>query len=295
MSASTSADPGADPGVNAPAVIDLDALTSKLAELGPLYQTASPFPHIALDEFLLSEVARRAEDEFPPVDHGRWVNYVHANERKFANTDPTTWGSTLQSLWTALTSPPFVQFLSELTGIEGLIIDDSLEGAGLHQTQAGGFLNMHADFTVHPRKRHWRRRVNLIVYLNNDWPPEYGGELELWSRDMKRREEVIAPVGNRAVIFTTGADTWHGHPDPLRCPADTARRSLAICYYTDEENPVARSTEYRARPEDRAKAILIYADKEMVRGYDWIKRRMGLSDRFTSKFLGGRRHHKPPS
>ena len=248
---------------------------------------------MAIDEFLLPDMARAAEREFPQSDHGHWVNYVHANERKFANREPTTWGPILQALWSELTSPRFVQFLSRLTGIDGLITDDSLEGAGLHQTQAGGFLNIHADFTVHPHQRHWRRRANLLVYLNEEWSREYGGDLELWSRDMTRCEEVIAPIGNRAVIFTTGADTWHGHPDPLRCPPDTARRSLAIYHYTDEDDPVARSTEYRARPGDGAKAILICLDKEAVRLCDWIKRRIGLSDEFTSRFLGGRRR-KPP-
>ena len=111
---------------------------------------------------------------------------------------------------------------------------------------------------------------------------------------MKRREEAIAPIGNRAVVFTTGADTWHGHPDPLCCPPDTARRSLALYYYTEEDRPAARSTEYRARPHDGAKAVLIYADKEAVRVYDWIKRRADLSDQFMGKFLGGRRRGKPP-
>jgi len=270
-------------------VVDLDVLERSLPVLRSQYQLASPFPHIALDSFLLPEVVRRAEAEFPAVDHDHWINYVHANERKFSNTDPTSWGPTLQSVWRELTSPRFMAFLSGLTGIDNLISDDSLEGAGLHQTQAGGYLNIHADFTVHPRKRHWRRRANLLVYLNADWPPEYGGDLELWSRDMKVREEVIAPVGNRAVVFTTGADTWHGHPDPLRCPPETARRSLAVYYYTEEDHPTARSTEYRARPDDGAKALLIYADKEAVRAYDWIKRRVGLSDQFTGKFLGGRR------
>lgn len=293
-SPSTSADRGAERWVDTPTVIDLDALERDLPELRSRYQSASPFPHVAMDNFLVPEVARRAESEFPPLDHDHWINYVHTNERKFANTDPATWGPALQSVWEALTSPRFVRFMSGLTGIADLLTDDSLEGAGLHQTQTGGFLNIHADFTVHPRQQHWRRRANLLVYLNEDWPAAYGGDLELWSRDMKTREQVIAPIGNRAVVFTTGADTWHGHPDPLRCPPDTARRSMAIYYYTADETPVARSTEYRARPGDGAKSMLIFADKHILRAYDTMKRRVGFSDDFVSKFLGIGRRKKPP-
>jgi hypothetical protein len=64
-----------------------------------------------------------------------------------------------------LNSPEFVEWLSELTGIPGLIADTDLEGGGLHQSGRGGFLNIHADFTMHHYHKHWRRRVNLILYL----------------------------------------------------------------------------------------------------------------------------------
>ncbi len=285
MSGGMSTDHGSGAAVEQ--VLDLDALARQLPELRTRYATAPPFPHVALDGFLRPDVAHAAVLEVPPVDREHWVNYVHANERKFANTDPSTWGPTLRAVWEEMTSPRFLRFLGELTGIEGLVADPSLEGAGLHQTRSGGFLNIHADFTVHPHRRHWHRRVNLLVYLNEDWLPEYGGDLELWSRDMRTRVEVVAPLANRAVVFTTGADTWHGHPDPLRCPPGRARQSLAIYYYTVEDAPVARSTEYRARPGDGAKSVVIWLDKELVRSYDWVKRRVGLSDRAWARMLGG--------
>ena len=68
-----------------------------------------------------------------------------------------------------LNSAAFVAWLSELTGIPDLIADPSLEGGGLHQSGTGGFLNVHADFTTHRHQKHWRRRVNVIVYLNPHW------------------------------------------------------------------------------------------------------------------------------
>lgn len=274
-------------GATTAPVLDLDGLRAQLPELRERYAAAAPFPHMAFDDFLYPDVAHAAVGEVPPVDRAHWTNYVHANERKFANTDPTTWGPTLQAVWEQLTSEEFRTFLGELTGIGGLVADPSLEGAGLHQTAPGGFLNIHADFTVHPHHRHWHRRVNVLVYLNEDWLPEYGGDLELWSRDMRTKVEVVAPLANRAVVFSTGADTWHGHPEPLTCPAGRARQSLAVYFYTVEDAPVARSTEYRARPGDGARAVVIWLDKELVRTYDWVKRRVGLSDRASSRLLGG--------
>ena len=204
------------------------------------------------------------------------------------------------------------------------MIDESFEGGGLHQSVEGGFLNVHADFTVHPHHRDWRRRVNLLLYFNDDWPEEYGGDLscgaatrvgasfvctaefggdlELWSRDMSRCEVRVPPTINRAVVFTTDPDSFHGHPDPLRCPPGVARRSMALYYFTQETNPYVRSTEYRARPGDGWRRVPIYLDKMVLRSYHGVKRRLGLSDAAASRFLHamsrlriGRRRNSPPS
>jgi hypothetical protein len=275
-------------------VLDLAGLEDHLQHLRPRYLSATSFPHIVLDAFLDPETAERATEEFPPFDRERWLAFIHANERKFSHTNPQSWGPTLQSVLGKLHSPRFVRFLSGLTGIDGLLVDESLEGGGLHQSVTGGFLNIHADFTVHPRHRNWRRRVNLLLYLNGDWPDEYGGDLELWSTDMKRCEKKIAPIGNRAVIFTTDSDSFHGHPEPLRCPPGAARRSLALYYFTAEHDPLVRSTEYRSRPGDGLRSLPIYADKQALRTYYWAKRRFGVSDETATKLLRRLNRRPPP-
>ena len=224
--------------------------------------------------------------EFPPLDPERWTNYLHVNERKFSNTDPSTWGPTLQRILEELNSPRFVRFIGELLGMDNLIADPSLEGGGLHQSTTGGFLNVHSDYTVHPHNRKWERRANILLYLNDDWKPEYGGDLELWSADMKECVEKVSPVANRVLIFTTGATSYHGHPEPMRCPEGVARRSLALYYFSVEEDPVVRSTDYRPRPGDGAHSILIFGDTQILRAYDWAKRHLGLSDQTASKVLG---------
>ncbi len=175
-----------------------------------------------------------------------------------------------------------------MIGIDHLIPDPSLEGGGLHQSGTGGFLNIHADFTVHPHNRKWQRRANILLYLNDNWSPEYGGDLELWSADMKECVERVTPVANRVLIFTTDGTSFHGHPEPMRCPKGVSRRSLALYYFSIEDDPLVRSTEYRARPGDGAHSIMIYVDTQMIRIYDWAKRNLGLSDQAASKILGYR-------
>ncbi len=266
-------------------VLDLSRLERALPELTEGYSSAQPFPHVVLDDFLTPDAARRASAEFPPQDPQHWINYVHVNEKKFANPDPGSWGPMLQSVAEELNSDRFVRFLCRLTGIDDLITDASMEGGGLHQSLAGGFLNVHADFTVHPLHPNWRRRVNLLLYFNEDWPPEYGGGLELWSKDMKRCEKSVEPLANRVLIFSTDPDSFHGHPEPLRCPPGTARRSMALYYFTIEDNPLVRSTEYRARPGEGARSVLIYLDKQALRLYDRTKRRLGLSDQRISQLI----------
>lgn len=266
-------------------VLDLPALAARGPALHERYRSGTPFPHIVLDDFLAPGAAERAVAEFPTLDSDQWNSYVHANERKFSDTNPAAWGPTLRAVLAELNSPAFVSFLETLTGIDGLVPDEQLEGGGLHQSVAGGFLNIHADFTVHPRRRNWQRRVNLLLYLNEAWQPEWGGELELWSRDMQRCEEKIAPVANRVVVFSTDPESYHGHPDPMTCPPGVARKSLALYYFTVESAPVVRATHYRPRPGEGLKAIVITLDNLALRAYAAAKRRLGLSDRSAGRLL----------
>lgn len=272
--------------------IELDRWERTIPALHGDYASAQPFPHIVIDEFLEPERMARAAGEFDSTESPEWIRYVHFNEKKFSNPDVDTWGPTLQSLARTLNSPRFVEMLGKLTGIENLIADDGMEGGGLHQSLRGGFLNVHADFTVHPLHPTWRRRVNLLLYFNEAWPAEYGGALELWSTDMSHRVTDVAPIANRAVIFNTEQDSFHGHPEPLRCPPDISRRSLALYYFTLETDPVVRSTEYRARPGEGLRGVPIYLDKQVLRAYDKTKRWLGLSDQRLNGYL--RRLKRPP-
>ena len=47
---------------------------------------------------------------------------------------------------------------------------------------------------------------------------------------MRGAERSILPVMGRAVVFNTTLQSFHGQPDPVRCPADRSRRSNATYY-----------------------------------------------------------------
>ena len=163
--------------------------------------------------------------------------------------------------------------------------DDHLEGGGIHQSDKGGFLNIHADFTVHPHHRNWQRRINVLVYLNKSWQEEWGGKLELWDKQMKACEKKILPIFNRCVIFNTDADSYHGHPEPMTCPEDSFRRSIALYYYTVEANPLRRSTFYKVRPGEENKKFMVSLDNTMLAVYTKIKGWLGSNDKIVSTVL----------
>jgi hypothetical protein len=272
---------------NKPVIFDFDRWTPRLNTLTPQYRKGHPYPHIVMDNFLEEWAAEKAMREFPAVKDQGWIHYVHVNEKKHGLNKMDLLPPFIRQVISELNSPPFLDFVSRLTGIEGLMADEMLEGGGLHQSMRGGFLNVHADFTVHPHKRTWQRRVNILIYLNPDWKPEYRGDLELWDRQMKGVEQKISPIFNRCVIFNTDEDSFHGLPDPIQCPEDMTRKSIALYYFTASEKvlPKKVATNYQARPQDGAKAVLIYLDKKLVAGYTAVKGALGLNDDFTSKVL----------
>lgn len=262
---------------------------SQLPELAEQYRTNPPFPHIHLTEFLDPAVARAIAEEFPAAGTEAWTQYKHHNENKLGMAKLELFPPQLRAVADELNSPDFVSWLSTLTGIPGLMPDPSLEGGGLHQSTKGGFLNVHTDFSTHHYHKNWRRRVNVIVYLNPGWKEEWGGAIEFWEKGMKGCAAKYAPLLNHAVIFTTDERSLHGFPDPLRCPDGAARKSLAFYYYTVDENAKvsSHSTDYFARPSDSWKErTLIWLDKKAVDLYSRAKARLGFSDEFASKILG---------
>jgi hypothetical protein len=239
------------------------AKAEQLNELGILhaqrYRSANPFPHIVLDDFFAPEALGLVHDEFPRLDaaSGDIKRFDDPNQLKLASTGEAQFGPHTRAFMHFLNSLPFLSFLGALTGIRALMSDPYFEGGGLHEIKSGGYLKIHADFNKH-RVTGLDRRLNVLVYLNRDWQDDWGGHLELWDREMKAAEVRTLPVYNRMVVFTTTSDSYHGHPEPVRCPPERSRRSLALYYYTlgrpeEAQLPGGKrhSTLFQARPGTR--------------------------------------------
>src|SRR3984893_9968530 len=214
------------------------------------YASAKPFPHFVVDNFFDPALVDQILTEFPKPGQIKWQTFNNEQEIKLASAAEASFGPVTRLLLYHLNSITFLDFLSEVTGIENLIPDPGFEGGGLHQIPRGGKLGVHADFNKH-RRFGLDRRLNVILYLNKDWREQYGGHLELWNRDVTVCETKILPVFNRLAAFGTTDFTFHGHPDPLQCPEGMTRKSLALYYFTNgrppEEVSGEHSTLFKAR------------------------------------------------
>ena len=104
-------------------------------------------------------------------------------------------------------------------------------------TGRGGKLNMHKDYSIHP-KLGKERRINIVIYMTPDWQEEWGGGLELWSHDEEKNlpKECVKKIYNKfncAALFDTAQNSWHGLPKELECPEGTYRKSLNIYYVAE--------------------------------------------------------------
>ena len=229
------------------------------AESASKYASGNPFPHIYFDNFLPPEVAEAVLAEFPKPADIDWHNYNRQTEIKLVCADETKFGQVTRQLFYQFHSIPFLNFLQKLTGIDNLIPDPLLRGGGLHQIRRGGLLKLHADFNKHD-STFLDRRINVLLYLNKDWEEEFGGYLELWDKDTRFCGDKILPVFNRLAIFTTTSESFHGHPDPLNCPEDMTRKSLALYYYTNGrpkgEDDGIHTTIFKTRPDESFSGIL---------------------------------------
>lgn len=197
------------------------------------YISAEPFPSIYFDNFFNPEFLDLVLGEFPDMAKNPDIHFNNYNEIKYASKGERKFGENTKAFVHFLNSEPFLLFLQELTSIKEILLPDPyFEGGGFHEIKKGGLLKLHADFNKHAKSK-LDRRLNVLVYLNKDWKEEYGGHFEMWDKEMKECHKKILPIFNRMAMFSTTSHSFHGHPNPLTCPDDRSRKSVALYYYTN--------------------------------------------------------------
>ncbi len=228
--------------------IDRDALREQV-------RGSKPVPNMCLDNFLDESFAESVLASYPSLEEAAKVgrSFKAVNERnKIQVTDSQKFAEPVAELSRALASPEFLGFMSYVFDIPNLLADAQLVGGGIHQTGPRGHLDVHIDFNfIEDRQLH--RRLNILVYLNKGWKPEWGGNIELWDKDVAHCIHSFSPVFNRCVVFETNEISYHG-VTAVKCPEGQSRKSFAAYYYTREApahyTGLNHTTIFKARPDE---------------------------------------------
>lgn len=217
------------------------------------FLSLEPYPHFCIDNFLDEDFANAVYNAFPTFQEAREQGreFTAVNEkRKIQITDSSKFPPAIKQLSDLIASQEYIDMWSELIGIPDLIADPELIGGGIHETNSGGHLDVHVDFNYDEEKQ-LHRRLNILIYFNKEWKEEYGGYLDIWDKDVKKRYGYFKPQFNRACGFVTSGISYHG-VTPLTCPTEVTRKSFATYYYTKAApagwSGEKHSTIFKARP-----------------------------------------------
>lgn len=192
-----------------------------------------PFNHVVIENFLNENLINSIASEFPDFSSDDWRIYNNPIEVKKLLNHWDKFGPKTYQLFCFLNSREFISEVEKLVGCK-LYADFGLNGGGLHAHKKGGKLNTHLDYSIHPKLK-LERRVNLLIYLTPGWQEDWGGLLGLWAKDPEKNApgklvKTIIPSFNKAVLFDTTQDSWHGLPEPITCPENITRNSIAVYY-----------------------------------------------------------------
>lgn len=236
---------------------------STIAAQREAFQTAQPYKHIVIDNFLDADIAESLYQNFPKMTQLR-KHYKGLNENKSEGSSFDEYHGDFVRVLDAIKSEAFVKWLEQVVGIDDLVLPDDHRGAGVHQGRNGSFLDIHVDFSIHPILN-MHRRLNLLIYLNKDWKEAYGGHLELWNEDVSKLEKKVLVGFNKAVIFETTDTSYHGY-DVINIPEDQSRKSIYSYYYSPiGEGVKYHDTIFKPRPTDSAMKKVQTNAKESVK------------------------------
>jgi hypothetical protein len=243
------------------------------------YERSDPFPFFCIDGFLEPRFAAAVAASYPDyetaAEMGRSFSAVN-EDLKVQICERERFPDPVAQLDAALCSDEFLKLLERVTGIPKLLADEELVGGGMHVMGSGGRLDVHVDFNL-IEERALHRRLNILVFLNNDWAENWGGKLELWDSAVRERGSEYTPAFNRCVVFETSEISYHG-VTPLVCPADRVRKSFAAYYYTREApegwHGTRHTTRFQARPDEVLRGRLLMPAERMLRALRPALRRL---------------------
>jgi hypothetical protein len=223
--------------------LDIDKIKLQFSNNKPNY--------VVIENLFDTEFIKQCEREFLQISDDDFFRYSdkYFEFEKYTLNNVEKMPEKLRTLFEYIHSNEFVDFVSKITQIETLQIDDKRWGGGLHKTKKDGYLSIHKDFNVLPDsykdESQLLRCINLIGYITDEDQSKNDGHLEFWNKD---ETKVKLPNDfNTWVLFDT-RHNFHGHPYPFK--GEKPRMSIASYYYKREkiDSDEWSSTEYLKLP-----------------------------------------------
>jgi hypothetical protein len=194
------------------------------------HSSKNPVPYTIIDNFLSEEIYNEILKDIDRIAQNNFTTFENSNSRRLECRDFKT-SYLIKTLSNCFQSSKFIYWIEQISGINKLIPDPHLRGAGFARVLSGEKLGLHTDFNWNDQLS-LNRKVNLILYLTPNWQKDWNGDLEFWNKDGSECQVKIEPKQNRLVFWNY--ETWliHGHSETLKTPENIGRDSLISFYYS---------------------------------------------------------------
>jgi len=237
-------------------------LPKDLKSLQSEYRSAKPYPHLVLDNLFSPAALEGILAEMPDWNSKTLVHQKEDYLTKASLRSAVDLGDRTFDFVSAIHSASFLYLISQITGVEALLPDPYMTGAGLTIMPEGGRFDIHADRNTDHYCGLWRRLV-MLVYLNKDWSPDLGGQLELWDPAATACQKAVIPEFNRVVLFEVTDTNLHA-VRPITTGSGRVRRSLTVYYHTVDSQIVLHNSIYAPKYLQKKEPFLRRASREVL-------------------------------
>lgn len=216
-----------------------------------LVELKEPYPVWIIDNFLNEHVLRMIHELWPSLKDPKWHGghemidgEKNILEQGMISYDIDDTRGYLNEFLTYLHSQDFTDKISEITGVDDLVGDESMRWSGIRTMVTDGFQAVHSDARLNPESG-LRKELTCLIYFNEDWKQEDSGFFEVWNDDMTECTNSISPINNRMVIFLNSDTSYHGVPEVL-----SERRSITWSILKSGEVGERSKALFVSRPQD---------------------------------------------
>ena len=157
-------------------IINLLTANHNIDQLNRDFKNSVPIPTLIIDNFLPNEIAKQLSLEIDSLDSDLCRKFTR-NGSYMEECNDLSIMPAAHPIIAQLHSQTFMNWLSKVTGIQHLLPDPYLIGAGYSRSFNGDSLKNHVDFNWNDSIKLYRK-LTLIVYLSEDWHNDWGGHLE---------------------------------------------------------------------------------------------------------------------